>query len=255
MKKVLSGLGSHGLTDYSVGTLSTNSFASALYQPSEYSQQAFLVKATSRKAELLDASSSLRFFNEATQIEPLLGAWGTRANMGVFSNGEDNLISLSDTLSSISGSTSSDGASSVALWCQGVTGATTQFPIYMETRQILKNYEELYANNDYAVIQGIQHTAATYEHLYEGYWGLYSQAYIGMATLINSATGNPVDVWGFIQGYKSTSFFYKYELPILIELEQKGIVRVHFAKNYDSRWYVPTDWYNGTTNIPPPRIT
>jgi hypothetical protein len=82
-------------------------------------------------------------------------------------------------------------------------------------------------------------------------WGQYSQRYAQMALDANSATGKPVDVWCFIENAASDRVFYKYELPVLKDLESIGVVRVHFAKKLDAKYNNPADWIHGTANAPP----
>jgi hypothetical protein len=59
-------------------------------------------------------------------------------------------------------------------------------------------------------------------------------------------------VWCYVQGAKANRVFYKYELPELRSLEQKGAVQVYFAKTQDADWTNPRDWTPGTANAPSP---
>lgn len=83
-------------------------------------------------------------------------------------------------------------------------------------------------------------------------WGLYSQRYADMATIIRQKTGRVPNVWCYVSGARATRIFYKFELPELVALEAQGDVKVYFAFTQEANWLSLNDWAAGTDLAPKP---
>ena len=203
-------------------------------------------------AILKDPSFTGQLYKEALVTEPLLAAPGTQVHMGFWS-GKGNHGSILRLLDGINeGPAASAVPPNRAIWDEGAN-AYYNYPSY--TRILDEHwYERALSLNGSVLIFGKAYTdphPVTFADS-DAIWGLYSSRYTDMAEPISQATGMPVKVWCFVQGAKANRIFYTYELPQLRILEQKGYVRVYFAKTPDADWTRPDDWINGTANAPVP---
>jgi len=199
-----------------------------------------------------DPAFTRQLFGEAVLYEPLLNTSGTQVNMGFWSGrgNHGSLVFLLDAINDMPpGSTP---LPQKAIWDEGAT-TSGQYPSYV-TMNNEHWYERAASTNGTVIIYG-----RPYQDPYtvtlsqaDDIWGQYSQRYADMAELIRNSTGNPVNVWCFVEGARANRVFYKYELPSLRKLEQKGVVRVYFAKMKTANWTRPGDWTVGTANAPFP---
>jgi hypothetical protein len=195
-----------------------------------------------------------RLYQEALAFEPLLGKPGTQVHMGYWSGkgNHGSLIRLIDAINEMP--PSSPQVPQRAIYDEGIN-SYYQYPSY--NRMLEEHwYERASPVNGTVAIFG-----AGYEDPHpvtfgqaDDIWGQYSQRYADMAEPIWQATGKPVKVWCFVQGARGNRIFYAYELPELRSLEQKGAVRVYFAKTQDADWTDPGDWLAGTANAPEPAL-
>lgn len=216
-----------------------------------YSLTPVFTSPAAKMAELSSQNFTLLLFSEAASMEPLLNKSGTHAHMGFWS-GPGNHGSLARLLDAINSYSPAQGEPpQKAIWDEGVQ-SSLQYPSYVEMNAQEHWYERASEKGGIATIYGVEY-ADPYPVAFsdaDAVWAEYSERYIDMAVLIENATGNPVEVWCFVQGAKPNRIFYTYEYPELIKLEQQGIVRVHFAKVPDADWKDPEDWYEGTANAP-----
>ena len=200
----------------------------------------------------LEETSSQDFtkllYDAALKYQPLLGQHCTQVHMGYWS-GPGNHGSLVRVLDAIN---AEKEPPQPAVWDEGAT-SENQYPPY--ARMLEEHwYERADPEDGKVTIYGEEYTdpcPVTIEQA-DHIWGQYSQRYTDIAELIDQATGHPVKVWCFVEGAKANRIFYKYELPELRKLEQKGAVQVYFAKNQDADWKNPDDWIEGTANAPEP---
>jgi hypothetical protein len=202
--------------------------------------------------EISSQDFTAQLYREAIAFEPLLGTPGTQVHMGYWS-GKGNHGSLIRLIDAINEMTPSPGeAPPKAIYDEGVN-SYYQYPSY---NRILEEhwYERATAINGSVTIFGNRYTDPypVTSAQADDIWGQYSQRYADLAEPIRQATGKPVKVWCYVQGAKANRVFYKYELPELRSLEQKGAVQVYFAKTQDADWTNPRDWTPGTANAPSP---
>jgi hypothetical protein len=196
--------------------------------------------------ETAHASFTQQLFREAVAYEPLLNTSGTQVHMGYWS-GRGNHGSLVTLLDAIN-----DAPLQRAIWDEGAT-TSNQYPSYV-TMLSEHWYERASSRNGTVTIFGMGYTdpyPVTFVQA-DDIWGQYSQRYADMAVPISRATGKPVQVWCFVEGARGNRVFYTYELPELRQLEQDGVVNVHFAKTKTANWTSPGDWIEGTKNAPVP---
>jgi len=199
-----------------------------------------------------DPAFTGQLYTEAVATEPLLATPGTQVHMGFWS-GKGNHGSMLRLLDAVNeGPTASADPPNRAIWDEG-TSAYYNYPSYT---QLLDEhwYERASGINGSVLIFGKRYTdpyPVTFADADE-IWGQYSARYTDMIEPVALATGNPVQAWCFVQGARANRIFYTYELPQLRSMEQKGFVKVYFAKTPDADWTKPEDWINGTANAPAP---
>ncbi len=210
---------------------------------------------TDPAVKLKDISSSdysLQLYKEAVSYEPLLAAKGTQVHMGFYSakGNHGSLLLLLDAINE--GPAATANPPHRAIWAQGING----FYPYPSWERIMNEhwYERAYPVNGSVIIFGKAYTdphPVTFEQA-DAVWAEYSARFAEVAEPIALATGNPVQVWCFVEGAKANRIFYSIELPALKKLEEKGLVEVHFAKTQQAAWDNPSDWISGTANVPAP---
>ena len=203
-------------------------------------------------AELSNGNFTMKLFAEAAAFEPLLNMSGTQVHMGFWSSkgNHGSLVRLLDDINYYANVM--NGTAQRAIWDEGVQ-SSLQYPSYVMMNARENWYARSSNDNGTVVVYGINYTDPYNVTLQQAdvIWGEYSERYTELAGIIRNATGNPVQVWCFVQGAKANRIFYTYEYPMLQRLEAQGIVRVHFAKSQDADWKNPDDWNEGTVSSPP----
>lgn len=204
----------------------------------------------------LEALSGQEFteqlYNEALAYEPLLGTAGAQVNMGFYSakGNHGSLVRLLDAINDYK--PPAGEAAQKAIWDEGAT-SSNQYPSYV-TMLEEHWYDRSSPTDGKVTIYGVRYTdphPVTFQQA-DDVWGAYSKRYTDMAGLIKEATGKAVRAWCYVEGAKANRIFYKYELPELVSLEQRGAVQVFFARSRDADWTEPADWIEGTSNAPQP---
>ncbi|MFA4857947.1 MAG: hypothetical protein WC901_04755 [Candidatus Margulisiibacteriota bacterium] len=204
-------------------------------------------------ALLSDDAFITTLFYEAIALEPRLNQADTQVHIGFWSlyPNRAHLIVLLDDINNYS---STLEAIQRAIWDEGTTTATSkQYPSYI-TMNHEYWYERAAGSGGTVTIEGKTYTdpypvTSTQADLI---WGLYSQRYTDMSTLIHQATGKTVEAWCFVQGARAVRIFYSFELPELVTIEALGDVIVNFALTTEASWQNPAQWVVGTTNAPTP---
>jgi len=204
-------------------------------------------------AELSDGNFTMRLFAEASAFEPLINRSGTQVHMGFWSGkgNHGSLVRLLDDINNYAAAV--NGTAQKAVWDEGAQ-SSLQYPSYVAMNAQEHWYERSSQKNGTVAIYGVNY-ADPYNVTFQkadAIWGEYSERYTEMAGFVRNATGNPVQVWCFVQGAKANRIFYAYEYPALQTLEAQGIVQVHFAKSQDADWMNPDDWSEGTASASPP---
>lgn len=207
-------------------------------------------------AELSSDGFTMKLFTEALYFEPMLNKSGTQVHMGFWSGkgNHGNLVRLLDSINGMS--VLQNETMQKAIWDEGPQ-SSLQYPEYVLINSREAWYDRASATNGSAVIYGIRYTDPynVSFKMADDIWGEYSKRYADMARLISKGTGKPVQVWCFVQGARENRIFYTYEYPELVELEQEGVLVIHFAKTPDADWRNPEDWYFGAANITNAGIT
>jgi hypothetical protein len=182
-------------------------------------------------------------------LDPAFGTRGNQIHMGYWS-GKGNHKALSTVLEDIN---LNGGARTRAFFDEGIS-ATQLLPAYRTMTA-----EAWYGRGKLVDGKGSLDGATKIVDPFptkmwqaDQIWGQYSVKYAQMALDAHSATGKVVEVWCFVEGAASDRVFYKYELPVLKDLEAIGVVNVHFAKHRAAKYTNPADWIHGTANAPPP---
>ena len=202
-------------------------------------------------AETAKPEFRTQLWNEVTQLDPAFGAKDTQVHMGYWSgNGNKNRDALIKLLDEIN---TNGGPKARAFFDEGVS-PNRLLPAYR-----VMTAEAWYGRAKLPDGKGSLDGGAT--KVTDPFpvdfaqanviWGQYSAQYAQLAIDAHAATGKVVDVWCYIEAAKADRIFYKYELPVLKDLETLGVVRVHAAKKLDAKYTNADDWIHGTANIPP----
>jgi len=202
-------------------------------------------------AELQTENFTMQLFKEAVAYEPLLNKTGTQANMGYWS-GAGNHGSLVRLLDEINNYGAGQGMPpEKAIWDEG-TQSSLQYPSYVLMNAREHWYERAAAGSGRATIYGIEYAdphPVTFQQA-DLIWGEYSRRYADMALMLKNATGRQVQVWCFVQGAKQNRVFYSFEYPRLLELQEQGVVALHFAKSQNADWRNQADWSDAPMDAP-----
>jgi len=207
--------------------------------------------------ELSDANFSSKLLAEAVTLSPNLLQSNSHVYMGYWSGTWPapsiwNRTNLVTVLDAINGAVTTEAT--YGIWDEGTTtAASSQYPSYITMNKEYW-YERAGFKNGVGSIEGVWYydphpvTFAQADQI----WGIYSQKYGDMATLIRSQTGRTPEALCFVNGAKVNRIFFAFELPELVTLEAKGDVIVRFPTTYEAKWDNPAQWLTGTNNAPTP---
>jgi hypothetical protein len=190
-----------------------------------------------------------QLWTDITLLDPAIGARGTQVHMGYWS-GPGNHKALNTLLTEIN---TNGGPRVRAFFDEGIS-PTQLMPAYRTMTAEAWYPRGKLVDGKGSLEGGVKITdpfPTTFAQA-DRIWGQYSQRYAQLALDVQAATGKPVEVWCYVEGAKVDRVFYKYELPILKDLETLGVVKVHFAKTKEAKHTNPNDWWHGTANAPEP---
>lgn len=193
-----------------------------------------------------------KLIGQLVAAEPLYATAGTNVHMLYWSGpgNRGSALRLIETINAIGACNAEAKERNCAFWDEGVPSLYFWLPEYFEM-----NVEHWY-DRSYAYGQPlVKIWARTYRNVNPVdyatanlIWGQYSQRYAETARSLKAATGKKIDAWAFVKGAKADRIFYKYEYPVLQQLEREQVVKVHCAKKPDADWRNPDDWSAGTNS-------